>query len=91
MKAIGHMILAVSSNVGILILPPVGGKVEKGPQEKAKETEKNQCPMPLEWQLEGAGPSRMYWDRFKVPRISHVHKYAVQIMNIKYLAEPGIR
>lgn len=35
--------------------------------------------------------SRMYWDRFKVPRISHVHKYAVQIMNIKYLVEPGIR
>lgn len=26
-----HTILVVSSNIGILILPPVGGKVEKGP------------------------------------------------------------
>lgn len=30
-KAMDHMILAASSNIGILILPPVGGKVEKGP------------------------------------------------------------
>lgn len=30
-KAMNHMILAVSSNAGILILPPVGGKVEMGP------------------------------------------------------------
>lgn len=90
MKAMGHTILVVSSNIGILILPPVGGKVEKGPIGARKETEKNQCPLPLEWQLEGAGPSRMYWDRFKVFSISHVHKYAVQIMNIKYSAEPGI-
>lgn len=66
------------------------GSWRSGLQEQAIETEKNQCPMPLEWQLEGAGP-RIYWDRFKVFSISHVHKYAVQIMNIKYLAEPGIR
>lgn len=67
MKAMDHTILAVSSNVGILILSPVWvGRWRRGLQEQAKETEKNQCPMPLEWQLEGAGPSRIYWDRFKV-------------------------
>lgn len=35
-KAMDHMILTVSSNVGILILSPVGGKMEKGPTGASK-------------------------------------------------------
>lgn len=75
--------------VGVLILSPVGGKVETG--FGAKERRKSPCSMLPEWQLEVAAPSRMYCDRLKILRVSHVHKYAVQILHIKYVAEPGIR
>lgn len=56
MKPTNHMVLAVSSNVGALILPPGHGKMKMGPSRTIR-CKKNKS---------GAGPSRMYCDRSEV-------------------------
>lgn len=89
-EAMSHMILVVSSKLGFWSYHRWAGRWRQG-LEQTKERRKSPCSMLPEWQLEVAAPSRMYCDRLKILRVSHVHKYAVQILHIKYVAEPGIR